>query len=96
MKIGFIYILASKIYGTIYIGVTDNIVRRIHEHKHDLREGFTRRYQLHRLVYYEIFSGIELAIQREKQLKNWRRSWKINLIEQKNPEWKDLSKEIKL
>ncbi|NTV45543.1 MAG: GIY-YIG nuclease family protein [Chlorobiales bacterium] len=86
----FIYIMASKKRGTLYIGVTNNLVRRVYEHKNDLIEGFTKTYALHLLVYYEQVIDIRAAIQREKQLKKWMRSWKIELIEKFNPEWKDL------
>ena len=95
MKIGFIYILASHKNGTLYIGVTNNLLKRIYEHKSDLVEGFTRRYKLHKIVYYEVLPDIVSAIMREKQLKKWRRYWKIELIESKNPEWRDLYDELK-
>ena len=95
MKNGYVYILASRKNGTIYIGVTSNLLKRIYEHKNDLVEGFTRKYQLHILVYYEVVSDIENAITREKQLKKYPRHKKINLIETKNPEWQDLYDEIK-
>lgn len=84
------YILASGRHGTLYIGVTNNIVKRIWEHKQDIVEGFTKKYSVHSLVYFEITESIESAIKREKQLKEWHRQWKINLIETHNPEWKDL------
>ena len=74
----------------MYIGVTSNLARRVYEHKNDLLEGFTKRYQVHRLVYCEEYQSIEEAITREKRLKKWKRQWKITLIEQQNPEWKDL------
>ncbi len=90
----FVYILASKKNGTLYIGVTNHLGRRIYEHKYNLISGFTKKYSIHLLVYYEIFDDIKLAIQREKQLKNWRRDWKIKLIEAKNPGWEDLYKKI--
>ncbi|OGG16052.1 hypothetical protein A3D77_01925 [Candidatus Gottesmanbacteria bacterium RIFCSPHIGHO2_02_FULL_39_11] len=89
-----IYILASKYRGTLYIGVTSNIIRRIFEHKNHLVEGFTNTYNVNRLVYFEVFSSIEEAIEREKQLKHWNRDWKIKLIERSNPYWKDLYNEI--
>lgn len=94
MQTSFVYILASKKYGTLYIGVTNNLLRRMYEHKNNLVDGFTKKYQLHHLVYYEVRESIETAIIREKQLKKWNRSWKIHLIEKKNPEWKDLYKEL--
>lgn len=76
---------------TLYIGVTDDLMRRAYEHKNKLIEGFTKKYNLTKLVYFETFNRIEDAIRREKQLKNWHRKWKINLIELVNKEWKDLS-----
>ena len=94
MKNYFIYILASKKNGTLYIGVTNNLMRRLDEHKNDLADGFTKKYNIKTLVYYEYTESIESAITREKQMKEWRRSWKIELIEKSNPEWKDLSLDI--
>jgi len=85
-----VYILASKIGGTLYIGVTNDLVRRTYEHKNDLADGFTRKYEVHRLVYFEQHDDIETAIAREKRLKRWNRSWKIRLIEETNPNWDDL------
>jgi putative endonuclease len=82
--------MASKRNGTLYIGVTNDIERRVHEHKNDLNEGFTKRYQVHRLVWYEVHGDILQAIQREKQLKKWNRRWKLALIEKHNPTWLDL------
>jgi putative endonuclease len=76
---------------TLYIGVTDDLNRRLYEHKNKLLEGFTKKYNLTKLVYFETFNRVEDAIRREKQLKNWHRQWKINLIEEVNREWKDLS-----
>lgn len=90
----FIYILSNKKNGTIYIGITSNLTKRVYEHKSNLVAGFTRKYGLHNLVYYEIFSTAKDAIHREKQLKWWKRTWKINLIENNNPEWKDLYEKI--
>lgn len=86
----YIYILSSKRNGTLYIGVTSNLVKRIYEHKNNIIEGFSKKYNIHKLVYYEITDDIESAIRREKQLKKWNRKWKMNLIEKNNPEWKDL------
>ncbi len=86
----FVYLMASKKNGTLYIGVTDNLVKRVWEHKNDVIEGFTQKYQIHLLVYFEEYSDIREAIQREKQLKVWKRDWKVNLIEKDNPEWRDL------
>ena len=86
----YVYILASKPRGTIYIGVTNDLIRRIHEHRNDLIGGFTRRYGVHLLVHYEQCSDVSTAIWREKRLKKWNRAWKIRLIESDNPEWRDL------
>ena len=94
MKSYFVYILASKKNGTLYIGVTNDLMRRIHEHKEALQEGFTKKYSVHNLVYFEETNDISVAITREKQLKNWHRAWKIVLIEKGNPSWRDLYKEI--
>jgi putative endonuclease len=91
---GYVYILTNKPKGTLYIGVTSDLIKRIWEHKEKVVEGFSKRYNLTSLVYYEQTEDIESAIAREKQLKNWHREWKINLIEQTNPAWKDLSNEI--
>jgi len=87
----YIYILTNKSSKVIYIGVTNDLERRMFEHKNKLVEGFTKRYNLMKLVYYEVTEDVESAISREKQLKNWHRDWKINLINQFNPEWEDLS-----
>ncbi len=86
----FVYIMASQQNGTLYVGVTNDLVRRVFEHKSDAVDGFTKRYKVHMLVWFESTSSIEAAILREKQLKNWRRSWKLNLIEKDNPDWNDL------
>jgi len=86
----YVYILASKIGGTLYIGVTNDLIRRVYEHRENLAAGFTKRYEIHRLVYFEQHSDIEAAIQREKRLKKWNRRWKIKLIEESNPNWIDL------
>ncbi len=85
-----VYILASKRNGTLYIGVTSDLVGRVWQHKNDITEGFTKRYGVHRLVYYETTDDIAAAISREKQLKKWRRAWKLQLIEKTNPNWDDL------
>ena len=90
----YIYILTNKIQGTIYIGVTSDLIKRIHEHKNKVVPGFSKQYNLDKLVYYEIHDNIELAISREKQLKNWNRQWKIELIEENNPDWNDLYETI--
>jgi len=85
----YVYILASRRNGTLYIGVSNDIMRRTWEHRNDLVEGFTRKYGVHRLVYYEIYDDINVAIAREKQLKGWNRAWKIKLIENNNSGWND-------
>jgi putative endonuclease len=82
--------LASKRNGTFYIGITNDLVRRVYEHKNGLIKGFTQKYGVNKLVYYEQSEGVESVIQREKQLKVWHRKWKIRLIEETNPEWNDL------
>jgi putative endonuclease len=93
-KWAYIYILASKCNGTLYIGVTTDLLSRVEKHKTDINEGFTKKYQVHRLVYYEQTESILSAIQREKQMKKWKREWKIELIEKNNPEWNDLYEEL--
>ncbi|MCC6778367.1 MAG: GIY-YIG nuclease family protein [Hyphomicrobiales bacterium] len=85
-----VYILASRIGGTLYIGVTNDLIRRVYEHKMGLADGFTKKYRVHRLVYFEELGDIEAAILREKQMKKWNRAWKVKLIEEKNPNWDDL------
>jgi putative endonuclease len=87
----FVYILASRKHGTLYIGITNDLVRRVYEHKLKVVPGFTKKYGVDKLVYYEIFDDPVSAITREKQLKKWHREWKLRLIEGKNPEWVDLS-----
>ena len=89
-----VYILASGYNGTLYIGVTSNLIQRIWQHKNDLVEGFSKKYAVHFLVYYELHEQMLIAVEREKQLKKWNRQWKINLIEKGNPTWKDLWLEI--
>jgi putative endonuclease len=89
-----VYILASKKNGTLYIGVTSNLPQRIYQHKHDLVAGFTNKYNVHQLVYYELHADMKAALTREKQLKKWNRDWKINLIVEKNPGWNDLYSEV--
>ncbi|WP_298336331.1 GIY-YIG nuclease family protein [uncultured Erythrobacter sp.] len=86
-----VYILASKPYGTLYIGVTSDLIKRLWQNREGAVEGFTSRHKVHRLVRYEMFGDMPSAITREKQLKNWRRQWKINLIESENPDWHDLT-----
>lgn len=94
MKQYWVYILASERNGTIYIGVTSDLISRTYQHKSEIIEGFTKKYGVKILVYYEIYESIEAAILREKQLKKWNRKWKLRLIEEKNPEWRDLWNEI--
>jgi putative endonuclease len=85
-----VYILASKRNGTLYIGVTSDMAKRVWEHKNDLVEGFTKRYHVHSLVWYELHESMESAIKREKSMKEWKRVWKLELIESVNPDWDDL------
>ena len=85
-----VYILASKRHGTLYIGVTSDLIKRTWEHNNDLVEGFTKRYRVHRLVYDELHEDRESAIRREKQMKQWNRGWKLELIEKQNPDWRDV------
>ena len=94
MKNFYVYILAGKRNGTLYIGMTNNLNKRVYEHKHGLIEGFTKKYNVHKLVYFEKTDDAIGAITREKQLKKWKRNWKIELIEKDNPEWKDLYDEL--
>jgi len=94
MKTYFVYILANKKNGTLYIGITSDISRRIWEHKEGLADGFTKKYDVKLLVHIEQTGDIRAAIEREKQLKKWNRKWKMRLIEESNPEWKDLSEEL--
>ncbi|MFO7556629.1 MAG: GIY-YIG nuclease family protein [Desulfobacterales bacterium] len=86
----YVYILASKRNGTLYTGVTSNLVQRVWQHKHNMVKGFTQKYNVKILVYFEVHPNAESAIIREKPLKKWRRAWKLQLIEKKNPDWKDL------
>lgn len=90
----YVYILASDKKGTLYIGVTNDLVRRIYEHKNNLASSFSSKYDIHSLVYYETTSDINSALLREKQMKKWKRQWKINLIEKMNPEWDDLYEKL--
>jgi putative endonuclease len=90
MKSYFVYILASSRNGTLYVGVTNDLERRVVEHKKGLNEGFTKKYHVHRLVWFEEYGDINEAIAKEKRLKRWRRAWKIALIEEHNPDWTDL------
>lgn len=90
MKQPAVYILASKRNGTLYIGVTSDVVQRVSQHKEDVSDGFTKKYGVHQLVYCKYHESMEDAIAREKQLKKWNRAWKLRLIEEKNPEWRDI------
>jgi putative endonuclease len=90
MKRPCVYMLASQRNGTLYIGVTSNLVKRIHQHKMDVADSFTKQHDVHTLVWYEVHDTMESAITREKQMKMWKRSWKLRLIEDANPDWDDL------
>ncbi|MGH6728492.1 MAG: GIY-YIG nuclease family protein [Pseudolabrys sp.] len=94
MKQFYLYILASRAGGALYIGVTSDLVRRVYEHKHGLIKGHTTRYKIDKLVYFEVFDSARTAIQREKNMKHWPRAWKTRLIAQMNPSWRDLYDEI--
>ena len=94
MKNYYVYILSSKRNGTLYTGVTSDIVKRVYEHKQKVVEGFTKSYDVHILAWYEIHDSAESAINREKQIKKWKRVWKLKLIEKDNPEWIDLYESI--
>jgi len=94
MKSYYVYILASGPKGTLYVGITSDLAKRIWEHKAKEKAGFTEKYDINHLVYYEIFDDPENAIKREKRLKHWNRQWKIELIEKHNPSWKDLYDQI--
>jgi putative endonuclease len=86
----YVYLLSSGKYGTLYTGVTSDLIKRVYEHKESLVDGFTKKYKVYQLVYYETHDDIHEAILREKQIKKWNRDWKINLIEKDNPHWIDL------
>lgn len=90
MKSFYVYILCSGRNGTLYIGMTSDLVKRVYEHKNNLVDGFTKKYGVHRLVWYEIHDAAETAIRREKQMKKWERSWKLRVVEEINPQWRDL------
>ena len=90
MKAYYVYLMASKKNGILYIGVAIDLRHRVWQHKNDIQEGFTKKYGVHRLVWYEETTDIKEAIQREKQMKKWRRQWKIDLIKKENPDWDDL------
>ena len=93
-KTYFVYLLASRKYGALYIGVTNDLIGRVYTHREDLLRGQTSRYHIHNLVWFEVFEDIEEAILREKRMKKWRRDWKIELIETSNPGWVDLYPEV--
>ena len=93
-KLPCVYILASRRNGTLYVGVTSDLIKRVWQHKNDLVEGFTKQYGLHMLVWYEPHETMDSAIKREKAIKKWNRRWKLKLIEQSNPLWRDLYKEL--
>lgn len=91
MRNYYVYIMANKPNGTLYLGVTNNLIRRVYEHKYDLnKNSFTSKYSIHRLVYYEIHDDVWNAINREKNVKKWKREWKIRIIEDMNPKWEDI------
>jgi putative endonuclease len=94
MRQFYVYILASRPGGTLYIGVTNDLIRRVYEHKNGFVEGFTKQYNVHRLVYFEVYNTAYDAIQREKNMKHWPRAWKTKLIARENPTWRDLYEEI--
>lgn len=94
MKLPCVYLLANKRNGTLYCGVTSGLPKRIWQHKNDLVEGFTKRYRVHCLVWYEVHETMEHAIAREKAIKEWHRAWKLKIIEDMNPTWRDLYEDI--
>jgi putative endonuclease len=96
MKQPAVYILASQPHGTLYVGVTSNLVKRVWEHKNHVLDGFTSAYGVYRLVYFELSVEMSVVIQREKRIKKWNRDWKIRLIEEKNPTWQDLWPQISM
>lgn len=90
LKTYYVYIMANKRNGTLYVGVTNDLIKRAWQHKNDAADGFTKKYKCHNLVYYEQTNEVMAALEKEKQLKKWKRQWKLELIERQNPEWKDL------
>jgi len=90
----YVYMLASRRNGTLYVGITNDLNRRVWQHQNDIYEGFTTKYGVHRLVWFEAYDTMDPAVQREKRIKKWKRTWKINLIEQDNPNWSDLTWKI--
>lgn len=93
-KLSYVYIMASDLYGTLYIGVTSDLIRRVWQHREGVAEGFTKEYSVKKLVWFEQHNDIYAAITREKQIKQWRRDWKVELIQKKNPLWRDLFLDI--
>ncbi|HEX4535105.1 MAG TPA: GIY-YIG nuclease family protein [Rhizomicrobium sp.] len=94
MRRGYVYLLASKPYGTLYVGVTNDLSRRVFEHRGGLASGFTKRYGVTRLVWFETHESVAAAIQRETSIKRWKRNWKIDLVNESNPAWRDLTGEL--
>jgi len=94
MKQPAVYSLTNKRNGTLYVGVTSDLIQRVYQHKNNLVDGFSKKYQTHKLVYFEQHQTMDTAITREKQIKEWKRAWKINLIEKRNPYWNDLYKDL--
>ena len=90
MKNYFVYIMANRKNGALYTGMTNDLQRRVYEHKNDINQGFTKRFKIHKLVYFEVTNDVNAALATEKRLKKWRRNWKLALIEKTNPGWKDL------
>jgi putative endonuclease len=90
----FVYLMASGQNGTLYVGVTSDLIKRVFQHKNDVADGFTKKYSVHDLVWFESTPSIEEAVRKEKQIKDWKRAWKIALIEKENPQWRDLYPEI--
>jgi putative endonuclease len=90
MRYFFVYILCNKRNGTLYTGVTSDLIKRVYEHKNNLADSFTKKYNIHKIIWYEIHQTAESAITREKQIKKWERKWKLELIEKDNPDWNDL------
>jgi putative endonuclease len=90
----FVYMVASSRNGTLYVGVTSDLVKRVFQHKNDVADGFTKKYRVHDLVWFESTPSIEEAVRKEKQIKDWKRAWKIALIEKENPQWRDLYADI--
>ena len=93
-KLPCVYILANKRNGTLYTGVSSDLIKRVYEHKNGWADGFTKKYRIHHLVYFELHEDMLAAISREKQIKKWNRAWKLELIEKNNPEWRDLYEDI--